>query len=232
MIINTFSTFDLIIKTDMLFISIIFAYLVRRSHRRSLHPMAAKKYISSLIFRNTKGLVNSSKASIIVGSTFTFHPIIIIIVYINLASLLPFTPSLTAHLVVDIALCLPLWLRIIIWSLIFPQPSIAHYLPEGTINFIAPFLSLVEVVSSLIRPLTLSFRLAANIRAGHVIMAIAGTAISILLLTSSKLRIIVAFIGGGYFRFEIAICMVQGYVLVLLGIIYINDYLTTPPNQN
>lgn len=204
--------------------------MTTRSQYQLLWPTRPTRILQQDTFVATIARLNSSsKSNIIIGAVAIFQPIIIIILFLNLGRILPYAPSLTAHLVIDIRLCLPLWIRIILWSIIFPEPSIAHYLPEGTINSIAPFLSLVEGVRSIIRPLTLSFRLAANIRAGHVIIAIAGISSRVIILTSPKIRAFVIILGGGYFRFELAICLAQAFVLTLLGVIYINDYLTSPP---
>jgi len=86
---------------------------------------------------------------------------------------------------------------------------ISHLVPIGS-GALAPFLILVELVRTIIRPLTLAFRLAANITAGHVILSL------------------VARTGVGptifYTMFESAVCIIQAYVFVLLIIIYANDY--------
>lgn len=230
MIFNTFSTFDITIKTELFILSIVYIYLVSTSHNQPLWPtISSRSAIQIKLTGIITTLTKTSKAKLISGTNITFQPIMALILFLNIGSILPYAPSLTAHLVIDISLCLPLWFRIIIWSIIFPQPSVAHYLPEGTINNIAPFLSLVEGVRSFIRPLTLSFRLAANIRAGHVIIAIAGVSTRVVLLVNTKIRPLLILTGGGYFSFELAICFAQAFVLTLLGIIYMNDYLTPPP---
>ena len=46
----------------------------------------------------------------------------------------------------------------------------AKFLPEGAPSLLNPFLSVVELVSVLVRPLTLSIRLVANINAGHLVL--------------------------------------------------------------
>jgi F-type H+-transporting ATPase subunit a len=46
----------------------------------------------------------------------------------------------------------------------------AKFLPEGAPSFLNPFLSVVEFISILVRPLTLSIRLVANINAGHLVL--------------------------------------------------------------
>ena len=79
-----------------------------------------------------------------------------------------------------------------------------------------PFMVLVESVSILIRPLTLSVRLVANILAGHLILTIIG----------EGLRLTTYFLGGFACRIailvlEIAVAFIQGYVLIILCTLYL-----------
>ena len=50
--------------------------------------------------------------------------------------------------------------------------TLSHLLPRN-VGVLGPFIILVELIRSLVRPLTLAFRLAANITAGHVILSLA-----------------------------------------------------------
>ena len=49
---------------------------------------------------------------------------------------------------------------------------VAHLAPGGAPAALAPFLVIIETVSILIRPLTLTVRLVANITVGHVVCAL------------------------------------------------------------
>lgn len=91
----------------------------------------------------------------------------------------------------------------------------AHLVPQGTPIFLVFFIVLVETVSNLIRPITLSVRLAANIIAGHLLIVLLGSVI--------VLRGVVIF--GGLialtllFLLEIAVAFIQSYVfMVLVGL--------------
>ena len=101
------------------------------------------------------------------------------------------------------------------------RKTLATYLPVNR-GFLRPFLVIVEVISSIIRPLTLSFRLAANITAGHVILGLISARAGPLLL---QFNIFYLLLPMFYTIFEFIICGVQAYVFVILLIMYSNDYL-------
>ncbi|CAL1285002.1 unnamed protein product, partial [Larinioides sclopetarius] len=50
--------------------------------------------------------------------------------------------------------------------------SAAHLVPEGRPIYLSPLIVIIERISHLIRPFTLSIRLAANIIAGHLIISL------------------------------------------------------------
>ena len=155
--------------------------------------------------------------------TSTFYSIIII----NLWGAAPFITTLTSHLITTLRIGAPIWLASIVTSLSnkFKTAS-AHFLPENAPSFIASFLSLVEALRSYIRPITLSFRLAANISAGHVILGIITAAATTIFLTTLIILILPLPLatGGGYSIFELIICLVQAFVFRLLRAIYSTDY--------
>lgn len=72
----------------------------------------------------------------------------------------------------------------------------------------------VETVSSLIRPLTLAVRLAANIVAGHLLIALAREASNLALVGVGV---------GALAVLETLVAVVQAYVFTLLGVLYLAE---------
>lgn len=94
---------------------------------------------------------------------------------------------------------------------------LARLIPNGAPLGLTPFLGLVETIRHLIRPLTLRFRLIANISTGHIILGI----IRIYLITTiPSLYIGKVF----YILFEIGISVIQAYIFRLLLRLYLKDY--------
>ena len=109
MIFNTFSTFDITIKTELFFLSLAYIYLVTNAHTQRLWPsFSSRSAIQLNLTEIITTLTKTSKAHSIRGARITFQPIIALILFLNIGSMLPYAPSLTAHLVIDISLCLPL----------------------------------------------------------------------------------------------------------------------------
>lgn len=68
-----------------------------------------------------------------------------------------------------------LWLRIILSRREFSVVKFfSKFTPSGAPGYLAPILSLIEIVSKAIRPLTLSLRLSINITTGHVFIRLMG----------------------------------------------------------
>nr|ACF40946.2 ATP synthase subunit 6 [Pthirus pubis] len=135
----------------------------------------------------------------------------------NVISLIPFTLPFTSHISVNLGMCLTLWLSGLLYSFGSSlSKSLAHYLPLGSPMVLGPFLVLIEVASVLIRPISLSVRLMANILGGHIIMSLIeessfGSLISgIFTLLTYSLMVCV----------EMFVATVQAYVLSKLLSIY------------
>lgn len=97
---------------------------------------------------------------------------------------------------------------------------IAHLVPEGTPYVLMPFIVLIERVSILIRPITLSVRLGANIIAGHLLLALIGGVANITKISS----IVGAFVGlTPLLVLESAVAIIQAYVLTVLVTLYIME---------
>lgn len=102
---------------------------------------------------------------------------------------------------------------------------LSHLLPVGTPEGLSPFLVLVETVSILVRPITLSVRLVANMSAGHIIIGLVGVYFSSVLISSNfTLSLIFFLFQIFYFFFEFGISFIQAYIFSLLVILYSNEH--------
>ena len=164
--------------------------------------------------------MNLGGFSLLVSSLF------ITIINFNMLGLIPYVFSTTSHLAITFSLALPLWLSLILSSYSNnPYSRLAFILPLGTPRFLIPFLPIIESLRILVRPITLSIRLAANIRAGHIILTLIGDYLTVTILSNSLIvTSLVMLIQVGYFIFEIGIGIIQGYIFSLLVTLYTDDH--------
>jgi F-type H+-transporting ATPase subunit a len=97
---------------------------------------------------------------------------------------------------------------------------LAHLVPLGSPGALMPFMVLIELVSSFIRPLTLSVRLVANIVAGHLLLTLLrrGRRRAGLLVLSTI--ILALFLLS---CLERAVATIQAYVFTILSTLYVRE---------
>jgi len=222
MIINIFSNFDpiwfnlcyknsIIIIIPILIITNSFWY---KTNKLFIIYIPFISYITTqLIKTKIKYLKN---ISILRKSLF------ILIIYINILGMLPYIFRSTSHIILTISLALPIWFILIIRRFTHrSKKTIGHLLPDNAPILLNPFLVLIESIRIIIRPLTLRFRLAANITAGHVVISL----ISLFSIRSKiKPFILIIILSIRYILFEIIICIIQAYIFCLLISLYRNDH--------
>lgn len=174
-------------------------------------------------------IINEQASRTLGGSIKGFSSIIsalfFLLIISNLLGLTPYTFRITSHLIFSLSFGLPLWLSLIISRVQFsPSSFIAHLLPAGAPDWLNPFLVLVETVRTIVRPLTLSIRLIANIRAGHVVLTLLGIYTAASLFAPSYSLVLLLLIQRFYVLFEVAICFIQAYIFCLLLTLYSDDH--------
>ncbi|NJO56082.1 MAG: F0F1 ATP synthase subunit A [Rhodospirillales bacterium] len=150
------------------------------------------------------------------------------ILFGTLLGLTPIKETFTAHLLVTLSLAMAVFVHVNVIA--FQRHGLGFFrlfLPHGVPVFVAPVLVLVEVVSYLFRPLTLGFRIFANIFAGHVMLKLFGdmcamlvTALGTTGIFASVLPVIVMVVLLG---FEIMVVIVQSYIFLLISSMYLRD---------
>nr|YP_003359430.1 ATP synthase F0 subunit 6 [Haliotis tuberculata tuberculata]ACL81488.1 ATP synthase F0 subunit 6 [Haliotis tuberculata tuberculata] len=145
---------------------------------------------------------------------------------LNLLGLVPYVFSNTSHLAMTLSLSIPLWMSLIISSAILnPSSTAAGLLPAGAPALLNPFLVLVETVSILVRPVTLSIRLAANMSAGHIVLGLISTYLCSAIFIYPKVTLLTLLtVQTLYFMFEIGVSLIQAYIFSLLITLYSDDH--------
>lgn len=192
----------------------------------SLWPSLGRQ--KALIYTLTLPIISSTKFSstkTIPGIPLFLTSLFIMIITLNISGLLPYTFTSSAHLAVTLPLALSLWAGLIITGISnSPAKVLGALIPKGAPDFLAPFLVLVESLRTLIRPLTLAFRLTANICAGHLILTVVGTLLTPIIISPGLATIPTLFGHMALFTLEIAVCLIQAYVFTLLLTLYAEEH--------
>jgi ATP synthase subunit 6 len=163
--------------------------------------------------------ITSFKFFPLIGSTFPF------ILLANFTGSTPLAFTITSHIYVTFLLAFSLFLGITILGIYYNKLTfIRFFLPTGVPKFLIPFLIVIEVISYLIRPFSLSIRLFANMLAGHTLLVI----LSGFVPNSSIISVLGIHLIPFIFVFlvvslEIGIAFIQAYVFCVLLFIYLND---------
>nr|DBA43667.1 TPA_asm: ATP6 [Bombus laesus] len=149
-----------------------------------------------------------------------FLSIMIYIMMLNLFSLIPYIFTLTSHLMFNLSMSLSLWFSFIIYSLInFPIKTLSHLVPLNSPKFLMNFMVIIELISLIIRPWTLSIRLSANLISGHLILIL----LSNFMMNFIILSPITLMIQNMLLILEISMALIQAYVFSILLTLYFSE---------
>ena len=188
--------------------------------------MRSKGVIPNLLQIATEKCVSfvEEMADNYIGDTRYFFLIFSIFVFIgscNLIGLIPYSFTVTSQIIVTIALALFVFLIATLAGIVkYGFGFMRFFVPRNVPKVMLPFLSVIEIISYLFRPISLAVRLFANMMAGHIMLKVFSGFSSMLGSFWGVLPLGLDVILTG---FEIFIALLQAYVFSLLTCIYIKD---------
>jgi len=152
----------------------------------------------------------------------------IFLLVLNLMGMVPYSFTVTSHIVITLTLSIRIWVGVTRIGFYRHGLGFLHlFIPSGAPAAILPILIIIEVISYIIRAVSLGVRLFANMMSGHTLLKImAGFSFQIFALggilgiIGSTIPLIIVFIITGL---EIGIACLQAYVFTILSIMYLND---------
>ena len=149
------------------------------------------------------------------------------ILFLNLIGLIPYTFTVTSHIVITAMLALMVFLTVIIYG--FWKNGLRFFklfVPSGVPLPVLILVTPIEVLSFLSRPISHSVRLFANMLAGHITLKVFAGFIGLLSAWGFvgwvgavlPLGMIVALTA-----LELLVAVLQAYVFAILTCIYLND---------
>src|SRR3569623_1044008 len=206
---------------------IITAFLVIGTARKSLVPSRLQS-AAELSYEFVATTVRSTAGS----EGMRFFPfvfsIFMFVLTLNFIGLVPYTFTVTSHIIVTAALAIMVFLTVLLYGQYrHGFHFINLFVPKGVPIAILPLNVFIEVLSFVSRPISHSVRLFANMLAGHITLQVFA---GFIILMGTGLGVI-GWIGGMLpfllvvilFALETLVAFLQAYVFAILTCIYLND---------
>lgn len=153
--------------------------------------------------------------------------IFIFILFSNLIGLIPYSFTVTSHIIVTFTLSFSIYIGINIIGFQKHQFNmLSLIIPANSTLALALVLVPIEFVSYIAKPISLGVRLFINLMAGHTLLkVIVGFAWSMLLLEdlSAIIHLIPLLLLVILMGLELGVALIQAYVFTILTCIYLND---------
>ena len=203
-------------------VALIAGFLIFAMGRRSLVPSRFQS-MAELSYEYIADMVRENLGE----EGMKFFPwvftIFIFILTLNLLGMLPYSFTVTSHIIVTFAFAAMVWITVTVIGFVRHGASYLRlFAPSGVPIWLMPVIIPIELISYLIRPISHSVRLFANMMAGHTMLKVfAGFVVGLGLLGGwAPLAFLVAFTG-----LEFLIAFLQALVFTVLTCIYLNDAL-------
>nr|AKM70186.1 ATP synthase subunit 6 [Chaitophorus saliniger] len=217
MMMNLFNIFDpttMILNTELNWISTMMI-IIFMPNFMWIMPNRIKWIFFKMFKILNNEIIMLYKTKNIKSSSFMFISLFMFIFMNNFISLFPYIFSSSSHMVFSMSLAMPFWLFYIMMSIYKNTKNmIAHLIPLNTPIYLAPFMTIIETVSIMIRPLSLSIRLTANLIAGHLFLT---------LLNYNSYMMIILIIQLFMMMFEMCVALIQSYVFSILSSLYSSE---------
>ena len=155
--------------------------------------------------------------------------IFMFILILNLIGLVPYSFSVTSHIIVTVTLALLVFFTVIIVGI---KEHGLHFfklfVPSGVPIYILPLVVAIEIISFLSRPLSHSVRLFANMLAGHITLYVFGAFVAMLLSAGAVVKVVAILpfaMTVGLEALELLVAFLQAYVFAMLTCMYLIDAL-------
>jgi F-type H+-transporting ATPase subunit a len=146
----------------------------------------------------------------------------------NLVGIIPFTFTISTHLIVTAALALLVFFTVLIYGLYKNGLKFFKiFVPSGIPIYILPLVMFIEILTFFLRPVSHSVRLFANMLAGHIALKVFAGFVAMLGVSLGA----IGWVGGvlplgltvALTALELLVAFLQAYVFAILTCIYLND---------
>jgi F-type H+-transporting ATPase subunit a len=212
-----FTNSSLFMMISVILMTLFLLFGIRRGAVIPGYLQAAVEYIYDFVI----SIIENNTGSNGLRHIPLIFTVFIFVLSCNLVGILPYGFTVTSHVIVTFALSMVVFIYVTIVG--FKERGVEFLrvlLPKGTPSWLAPMIIIIKLFTYLVRPLSLSIRLAANMIAGHtIIKVIAGFIVSMnVFLTPVPFLFVIALIGV-----EVFVAILQAYIFTILTCVYLSD---------
>jgi F-type H+-transporting ATPase subunit a len=210
-----------------MFIAVAVISLLTLASGRQLIPGRLQS-VAEISYEFVAGTIRSTAGS----EGMKFFPLIfslfMFICVSNLVGIIPYTFTISSHIIVTVALALMVFFIVLIYGLYKNGLKFfSIFVPSGVPGYILPLVMFIEILSFLLRPVSHSVRLFANMLAGHIALKVFAGFVGMLGISLGAL----GWAGGmlplaltvALTALELLVAFLQAYVFAILTCIYLND---------
>jgi F-type H+-transporting ATPase subunit a len=162
-----------------------------------------------------------------------FFPLVftlfLFVLTMNMLGMVPGFFTVTSHVIITFALAMLVIGTVVVYGFMKHGAHFLHlFTPSGVPGWLLPFITIIEVISFLSRPISLSLRLFANMLAGHIALKVFGGFVVSLGAAGGFLAVLAPLpllMAVALTALEFLVSFLQAYVFTVLTCIYLNDAL-------
>lgn len=198
--------------------------------------------VAEMLYEFVNGIVRNTLGD--AGKPFLplVFTLFVFILFCNMFGMLPYSFTVTSHIVVTFAMAMTVFLLVILVGLWKHGIGFLRlFVPSGVPIWLMPIIVPIEIISFFTRPISLSVRLFANMLAGHTMLKVFATFVVGLLTAGgllapeagaaavqpnyllAPLAIAPLLAAVAVTALEFLVAFLQAYVFAMLTCIYLND---------
>jgi F-type H+-transporting ATPase subunit a len=216
-------------------VGIIVLGLIWATRRQSLVPNRSQS-VAEMLYEFVGGTLRDAAGK----QGMVFFPFVfslfLFVLTCNMLGMIPGFFTVTSHVIITFALAALVIGTVIVVGFVKNGTHFLHlFIPSGVPWWLLPFMVVIELISFLSRPISLSLRLFANMLAGHIALKVFASFVVALgaLAASGGLGSILGPLGAtlpllmaiALTALEFLVAFLQAYVFTILTCIYLNDAL-------
>lgn len=202
------------------------AFLIASIRKKSLVP-GRLQVVSEMLYEFVSSMISDNvgpKGRQYFPFIFTLF---IVVLMGNVLGLIPYSFTYTSHLIVTATLALMVFLAVTIFGIVnHGVKFFTLFAPSGVPILLLILIIPIEILSFIIRPVTLSVRLFANMVAGHLMLKVfAGFSTMVLAIGTGGILVglFPMFFNVAIYALELLVACLQAYIFAILSAIYLKD---------